>query len=144
MSSPLQNKIEQAYAEFEQQKVAISGFEREVAAAQTTVTAKNRAVSVTVDGRGDLVEIKFPTNLYRTMAPAELGSLLVETTKTARDQARESAADMFRGLVPAGVPVLDMLNGSVDFDEMMREAMRVVNESLPGMTRSGEGEEGGR
>ncbi|RKR86736.1 YbaB/EbfC DNA-binding family protein [Micromonospora pisi] len=136
MSSPLQNRIEQAFAEFEQQKIAISGIERKIEAAKTTVTAKNRAVTVTVDGRGDLVEVKFPTNAYRTMPPAELGSLLVETTKAAREQAREGAAELFQTILPAGMPILDMLNGSVDFDEMMSEAMRAANEPFPGAASS--------
>jgi len=144
VSSPLHNKIEQAYAEFESQKAAVAGFDQKISAAQTTVTAKNRAVSVVVDGRGDLVEIKFPTNSYRRMAPAELGRLLVETVGTARDQAREDAAEMFRTLLPTAMSVVDMLNGPVDFDSMMQDAMDAVDEPWPGMTRPTDSEESGR
>ncbi|MEV4495701.1 hypothetical protein C7C45_32425 [Micromonospora arborensis] len=145
MTSPLHDKIEQAYAEFEQKKLAIAEVKQELSTAQTTVTAKNRALTVIVDGRGDLVEVKFPTNSYRTMAPAELGNLLVETLKTARDQARGQAANAYQKLLPPGLPIKDMLNGTVNFDEMMREAMRSVNEPFPGSRRAaGEGTTDGR
>jgi len=137
MTSPMHDRIEQAYAAFEKQKAAISGLEQAMASAETTVTAKNRAVTVTVDGRGDVVEIKFPTNAYRTMAPAELGNLLVETAKTAREQARETATGMFEALLPARMPLLGVLNGKRGFDEMMDAAVRLVSEPLPGADRPG-------
>ncbi|MEO3742080.1 YbaB/EbfC family nucleoid-associated protein [Plantactinospora sp. B5E13] len=142
MTSPLHDRIEQAYAEFERQKQAITEVRRELSTAQTTVTAKNRALTVTVDGRGDLVEIRFPTNSYRTMAPAELANLLMETVKTARDQARGRTANAFQTLLPTGLPLLDMLNGTADFDDLMRETVRVVTEPFP--SAGGEGATDGR
>jgi DNA-binding protein YbaB len=140
MTSPMHDRIEKAYAEFEKKKAAIAEFEQGMSSAQTTVTAKNRALTVTVDGRGDLVEVKFPTNAYRTMAPAELGNLLVETTKTAREQARESAAGVFESLLPSRAPILGMLNRSGNFDEMMQEAVRMVSETFPGTKLPADGE----
>ncbi|MFD0584820.1 YbaB/EbfC family nucleoid-associated protein [Dactylosporangium darangshiense] len=129
------------YAEIQQQKVAISDFERHIAEAQTTVTAKNRAVSVTVDGRGELVDMKFPTNSYRTMAPAEFAQLLVETVGTARDQARNSAAALLQNLLPGRLPIADMLRGPVNFDSMMADVMKDLNEPLPGMADTANAEE---
>jgi DNA-binding protein YbaB len=123
MSSPMHDRIEQAYAEFEKKKETIAGFENAMGSAQTTVTAKNRALTVTVDGRGDLIEIKFPTNAYRSMAPAELASLLVDTARAAREQARAETASMFESLLPARAPILGMLNNPGGFDQMMREAV---------------------
>lgn len=133
MSSPLQNRFEQAFAEFEEQKTAISEFERKLAESSMTVTAKNRAVSVTVDGQGDLMELKFPTNAYRTMAPAELSSLLVETIRTAREQARESTSELLQTFLPGGISSYDMLNNPIDFEEIMGEALRTADRMFSGM-----------
>jgi DNA-binding protein YbaB len=129
MTSPLHNRVEQAMAEFEQQKAAVTEFERDISAARTTVTPKSRAVSVTVDGRGDLAELRFPTRAYRTMAPAELAGLLIDTIRDAQKEARDKAAQMFHSLMPAGSPVLDMLSGPVDFDATMSEILQVFEET---------------
>ncbi|MEU4556720.1 YbaB/EbfC family nucleoid-associated protein [Micromonospora violae] len=127
MSSPLNNRFEQAYAEFEEQKNAISEFEQRLAEKVSTLTAKNRAVSVTVDGQGDVVEIKFPTMAYRKMAPAELSALLVETIDAARMQAREGTNELLQTFLPSGMASFDLLNNPVDFEEIMSEAMRAAD-----------------
>ncbi|NMO55375.1 YbaB/EbfC family DNA-binding protein [Actinoplanes sp. TBRC 11911] len=141
MSSPMHDRIEQAYAEFEKKKEAIAGFENAIGTAHTTVTSKNRELNVTVDGRGDLTEIKFPTNAYRSMAPAELANLLVDTVRSAREKARAEAANMLESLLPARAPILSMLNNPGGFDQMMREAVRIVSEPFPGSKPTADGEQ---
>ncbi|MGW4462617.1 YbaB/EbfC family nucleoid-associated protein [Micromonospora sp. NBC_01796] len=132
MSSPLHNQIEQAYAELERSQAALAGVQEELAGAQTTVTSKNRAITVTVDSRGDLVDIKFLTRSYRTMPSAELATLLIETIAEARTKAQAAVAATFQSVLPTGMSALDMINGTVDFEEMMREAIRIANEPFPG------------
>ncbi len=144
MTSPLHSKFEQAYAEFAKQQSGVSEFERKLAEASTTVTAKNRAVIVTVDGQGDLTELKFPTNAYRTMAPAELSSLLVETIKSAREQARESASELLHAHLPAGGLAFDMLDNPVDFDEILTEAVRAAGRMFPDAPQATERTDGPR
>ncbi|MET7747487.1 YbaB/EbfC family nucleoid-associated protein [Micromonospora sp. NPDC005367] len=142
MTSPLYDRIEQAYAEFEEKKAAISGVEQQMSGAQTTVTAKNRAVSVTVDGRGDLIDVKFPTSAYRTMAPAELAGLLVETVRSAREEARQKAMKLFESILPPGLPLAGLLRGEKTADQMFDEAMQSINESFGGAKARANGNSG--
>ncbi|MFK3979269.1 YbaB/EbfC family nucleoid-associated protein [Micromonospora sp. NPDC050397] len=132
MSSPLHNQIEQAYAELERSQAALAGVQEELDGAETTVTSKNRAITVTVNSRGDLVDIKFLTRSYRTMPAAELATLLIDTIAEARAKAQAAVAATFQSVLPAGMSALDMINGTVDFDSMMREAIRMANEPFPG------------
>ncbi|MFG1610224.1 YbaB/EbfC family nucleoid-associated protein [Actinoplanes sp. NPDC049265] len=129
MSSPLQNRLEQAMAEFEQHKTKVAAFEARMADTGATVTTKNRMLSVTVNAQGEPTEVKFLTAAYRTMAPAELGTLVAEAVCAAQREARTKAAGLFAELLPAGVPVLDMLTGPVDFDAAMREITEVFDEA---------------
>lgn len=121
MSNPLQDKIEQAFADLEHSQAAITAIQDELAAGSTTVTSKNRAVEVTVDGHGAVTEIKFPTKAYRTMAPAELGSLLVETLGEARRESEEAATNLMRTTLPDSGPLLAAFGGSTDFDTVLEE-----------------------
>ena len=45
----------------------------------TTVHAKDRSLSMTVDGRGELLEVAFTGSKYKTMPPAQLAHVIVET-----------------------------------------------------------------
>ena len=131
MSSPFQERIEQAQAEFERSQAAIAGLQQELAGSRTTVTSKNRALSITLDSQGELAEIKFLTRSYRTMPSVELAQLLVDTVGEARRKALSEMAARFQSVLPAGAAVLDMINGTVDFDQMMREAIRDAAELRP-------------
>lgn len=127
MSNPLQDKIDQALADFERSQTAIESIREDLADSTTTVTAKNRAVEVTVDGQGEITEIKFPTKKYRTMAPAELGSLLVETLADARQQAVQRATNLMRTAMPNSRPLLDALGGdSADIDTLIEDLGRMA------------------
>ncbi|MEV4352709.1 YbaB/EbfC family nucleoid-associated protein [Actinoplanes sp. NPDC049596] len=128
MTSPLHNRLEQVLADFEKRKTAIAGFEQDLRDESTTVTAKNRAVMAVVDGQGQLSEVKFLTNAYRSMAPAELAALVVETVKSAQHQAREKVAAKFQSLLPEGTPSLDIMSGPVDFDAAMKRILSTFDE----------------
>ncbi|MGH3664208.1 MAG: YbaB/EbfC family nucleoid-associated protein [Micromonosporaceae bacterium] len=122
MSNPLQDRIDQVMADFERSQTAIDSIREELADSTTTVTAKNRAVEVTVDGQGEVTEITFPTKKYRSMAPAELGSLLVETLADARQQAVRRATTLMRTAMPNSGPLLEALGGdSGEIDALVEE-----------------------
>jgi DNA-binding protein YbaB len=123
MSSPLHNQIQQRLVELRERRQVMARIQQELAETQTTVASKNHAISVTVDSRGELADIRFRTNSYRTMAPAELAQLLMDTVKAARTEARAAVAEAFAPLLPAGTPLLDMMNGTVDFEAMMRDTI---------------------
>ncbi|WP_229404482.1 YbaB/EbfC family nucleoid-associated protein [Micromonospora sp. NBRC 110038] len=133
MSSPLSNQVEQALAELERQKAAIDEIQGDLHSAYSTVTAKNRAVAVTVDSRGTVTAIKFPTSAYRSMAGPELGELLVDTIGSARDEALARTVAAFESLLPAGLPMIDLLTGEADpergplpMDRLLAEVFRVA------------------
>ncbi|GIF25616.1 DNA-binding protein YbaB [Actinoplanes tereljensis] len=127
MSSPLHNQIEQAYAEMERQRLALEDVQSELAGTSTTVTSKNRALTVTVDARGAVTGIKFLTSGYRTMAGPELAALLVETMETARDEAMAKTVASFQSILPDSLPLRDMMEGRVDFDGILNDALKYTD-----------------
>jgi hypothetical protein len=81
MSSPLSSQVEQASAEFERQRAAISGIQGNPTGSLTTVVAKNRAVVVTANSPGAVTAIRFPTAAFRSMAGPESSDLLVSAIR---------------------------------------------------------------
>lgn len=133
MSTSWHEEIERAYAELDESQQAIAQVQHDMTGKQITVTSKNRAVTVVTDAQGEVIDIKFNSRAYRSMPAAELSALLVETIGEARRQALAELASMFSAVLPQSTPILDMLNGTVDMDEMLREAMRQIPD-LPGTT----------
>ncbi|MET7394107.1 YbaB/EbfC family nucleoid-associated protein [Dactylosporangium sp. NPDC005572] len=140
MSSPLYDRIEQAHAEFDRVQATLADIQDSLGSTETTATSKNRALSVTVDGRGEISDIKFLTRSYRTMPPAELTAMLIETIREARAQARTAMAEAFQPVFPPGSPLADIINGRVDLEAMMQQAMDTVNGSVLGDDRRSDGQ----
>jgi hypothetical protein len=60
----------------------------------TEVRAKNRALVMTFDGRGEVLDLKFLGETYRTLAPAELASTIMETMRRGRSQCAERISEV--------------------------------------------------
>ncbi|MDE3721987.1 MULTISPECIES: YbaB/EbfC family nucleoid-associated protein [Nocardiopsis] len=82
--------------------------------------AKNRLVGATVDGTGRLTELKFHTEGYRSMAPAELSAAIVEVVDRAQRQMAERVAQVYENFVPEGIDTKAAMNGDLTPEEMMR------------------------
>lgn len=121
MSTPLHNSLEQAQAELANTMATFQEVRQRLADAGTTVTSKNRAVSVALDAQGNVSEIKFLTSGYRAMAPAELGALLVSTIAEARAVVTSQLAELFEPMMPGG-SALDVLSGDFDLEAVMDKA----------------------
>lgn len=132
MSDPIQNSIERTLAEMRAAQEEMARVQQELADVSVTSTAKGRVLAVTVDSRGDVTGIAFPTSAYRSMAPTELGALLVDTIRTARAEASQVAVEAFSPLLPSGFPLAEMMSGAPDLDAMMQEAMQTATVPFPG------------
>ncbi|HWB37736.1 MAG TPA: YbaB/EbfC family nucleoid-associated protein [Rugosimonospora sp.] len=121
MSTPMHDEVERIQAEYEERKRAIAGLQQSLGSQATTVQSKNRELSVTMDANGQVTEVKFLSGRYRSMSGAELGALVVDTIRQARRQCLESVAAAYRTVLPAGLPLMDVLNGSTDIERLMDE-----------------------
>jgi DNA-binding protein YbaB len=143
MTDPGQARVDQMFAEFAQQRDALTEAAREIAQGSFTVTAKKRAFSVTVDSNAELTEIKFLTGAYRSMARAELAGQLVEAIGEARRQAIAAGLARFQGLVPPELPLADIMSGSFDVESMLADALNALEEPTTA-TGATEGDRDGR
>jgi DNA-binding protein YbaB len=126
MSTPLQDRLESALESFRAQQEKIRAFQERMADRTTTVTSKNRMVVVTVDATGLLTGLEFKGNRYRTLPPAELGALVVETVASAQQEARTAAMQAASELRSGG-GLGSIGSGGRDLDSIFRTALDAVN-----------------
>ncbi|MEV0084492.1 YbaB/EbfC family nucleoid-associated protein [Saccharopolyspora sp. NPDC050642] len=123
----------------EEQQAKLVEFQRELAETTTRVESPDRVVAIVLDGQAELREIKFLKTDYRTMAPAELGELLLRTIQ----QGRAKAAAKVQELLPAeafgDVDLHGLASGEADLGEMLGQIMRPALEDplggFPGRRR---------
>jgi hypothetical protein len=88
-----------------------------------SVRAKSRQVSATVDARGRLTELKFHGQSYRTMAPAELAKLVVETVNRAHEDAQRDLWKSAAAFLPANVTVDEVVDGDVNWANTLSDKL---------------------
>jgi hypothetical protein len=69
-----------------------------------------------------VTSIAFNTAKFRRMAPAELGSVLVETISRARGEGRSRVIDAYRSMIPNGMDIDAIMAGKFDVDKIFNDA----------------------
>jgi hypothetical protein len=87
----------------------------------TTVRSKDRSVSMDFDGRGEITAITFHGTKYRTMAPAELSHLLLETIRAGRAQCLQKVADAMGEDFLPGISFADLATGKMDAEDIFQK-----------------------
>ncbi|WP_239643754.1 YbaB/EbfC family nucleoid-associated protein [Nocardiopsis kunsanensis] len=62
--------------------------------------SKDRMVSATVNARGEIADLKFHTDKYRSMAPAELAAAVKDVVERARRDVARQVSDALGDLAP--------------------------------------------
>jgi DNA-binding protein YbaB len=86
------------------------------------VTSKDGMVTVTLDERGEVTSIAFNTAKFRRMAPAELGSALVDVISRARSEGRARVISAYRSFLPEGMDLEKIMSGKSGIDSMLETA----------------------
>jgi DNA-binding protein YbaB len=124
-------RIRKAAEELDRQQQRLSELHAALSKKSTKVASEDRSVTVELDAAGEVRLIRFNSQKFRRMAPAELGAILVDTIRKARAQSREQILSAFRKVIPAGHGGLDdLLAGKPDFDKMFAEARQQASELL--------------
>jgi hypothetical protein len=79
-------------------------------------------VTATVGAGGALVDLKFHTTRYRSMAPAELAAAVRDVVERARTRMAEEVAAAFQPMMPGRLRMREVIAGRVSVDDFLREA----------------------
>ncbi|QHF95312.1 YbaB/EbfC family DNA-binding protein [Streptomyces sp. NHF165] len=89
-----------------------------------TATARDRLLSVTVDARGIVQDVRFHTTRYRSMAAAELSAAVLETIGRAQEEAAEEMRSALAPVMPDGIDLDAAVEGHSRHDEMLDAFVR--------------------
>lgn len=132
MSDSYHDDLDQTLEQYHQYRDSVVELQRNLQAISCSVTAPRRVVTVTVGPDGGVVDLKFPTNAYKRMTPAELAKVVVTTMSDARDKARSEVAKLLAPVMPPGMAVDDVLDGKADLLAMLPEEPRTAANASTG------------
>ena len=117
-SGSFQDQIENAMAEFTQQRARLAKTRSDLEKESVSESSKDHLLTVTVGMSGDVKEITFHSTDYAAMAPAELSALLVDIIGKARAKAAVKAKAAFSSLAGFGSGLRDSLAGSDELEKL--------------------------
>ncbi|MET9886702.1 YbaB/EbfC family nucleoid-associated protein [Streptomyces sp. NPDC006430] len=134
MGNPMEDRIARSMAEFEERRAQIMDLQREFRSTSVTVTAKDRSVEVTVDAQGNVTGLRFLNAKYRSLPPAELAAVLMQTMAEARAQVRGQVLEAFRPLSGRSIGEGEGLDWDRLFGRLREEGLPVppVRPPAPG------------
>lgn len=123
MPSGFESMLNEAMAAVHEQRDKLMRQQRSLNEITATVRSKRRQVSATVDARGELVELMFHGQSYRHMSPEDLGRLVVQTVREARNDAQTQLWESMGDSLPPGADIDDLVNGRYDWSEAINEVL---------------------
>jgi DNA-binding protein YbaB len=105
-------------------RTRIAAAREELAQRRVSETSKDHLVTATIAAGGALVDLKFNTTAYRSMAPAELAGAVRETVERARVRMQRELMETVQPLMPGAVRVRDVAEGRLSVEEFLDEARR--------------------
>ncbi|MFD9958322.1 YbaB/EbfC family nucleoid-associated protein [Amycolatopsis sp. NPDC058986] len=113
MTDDLRKMAEEALAQYHRSLDEAAKREEERRAVTATGTAPRRVVTVTVGAGGRVADLKFPTNQYKSLPPAELASVILKTIEEAAAKLpADSPGFSVRELAAGSVDVRSLFGGS--------------------------------
>jgi DNA-binding protein YbaB len=123
MTSAFESAMSEAMAELEKQRNELVRLQQHFNEHKTSARSKRRQISVTVDARGHLTDLKFHGQGYKTMAASDLAKLIVDTVSEARQAAEAQMWEAAGESLPEGVDLARAAAGKQDWSGLLDEAM---------------------
>ena len=98
MNEPLYQEVDQALAELSRSRDALATLVQTTRDRTVTATSRRRVLAVTVGLRGELRNIVFKGESYRTLPPRELAQLIIDTVEEARSKSLAQASAVIGGV----------------------------------------------
>jgi len=119
MSSPYDESIKELMDDFHQQLDQLNENNRRMQEITATAASPRKSVSVTVGAQGQVVDLKFPSDAYKRMAPMELANLITETIAAAQRQVQAQLLELMRANVPAGFDLSALFGPDADIGKVL-------------------------
>ncbi|WIX98209.1 YbaB/EbfC family DNA-binding protein [Amycolatopsis mongoliensis] len=111
--------VEEALATLERERAKIGKLSELWREGRTTVRAKDQSLSMTFDGRGEVVDLVFNESKYRLLAPAQLANVVVETLQRGKAECMAKMSEVMGAGSASGIDYGEVASGKVDPQQVL-------------------------
>ncbi|CAJ61610.1 MULTISPECIES: YbaB/EbfC family nucleoid-associated protein [Frankia] len=126
-----ESQVEAALAELAHTEEVTERIRRQGAEASYRTSDKNKLLSVTVGGQGEIRDLTFRGDGYRDLAPAELADLLVKTIERARQEVRRRVLVGMQELMLELPSPVGGLAEAGSAEELVEELLGMFTRNMP-------------
>jgi DNA-binding protein YbaB len=133
MTDPMRQQVELQLENLEKERLKLKDFQGKMAKITGTGRSANRMVEAKVNEKGDLSELVFEGNRYRTLPPKELAALVIEAVREAQQDAKAQTSAATKELFPphlADIFGMGDDNAKFDLDGVFDKALGRIDMSL--------------
>lgn len=134
MHSAFESAMNEMLADFAKTRDEMLRMHQTMNGLTGTAKSKRRQVSVVVDARGDVVELTFHGEGYRTLPPRELADLVVRTIREARESVQAQVWESVGDGLPPGAEMQDVVAGRYDWSDALGQALTIPETLLDALT----------
>lgn len=114
-------QTEQALARLREDQEKIARASASLASETEEAVSKDRAISAKINAEGELVELKFRTSAYKSMAPAELSAAVMDVIKRAHGRMQARVVEAYAPFAPEGIDLETAREGGFDPAKMLAD-----------------------
>jgi DNA-binding protein YbaB len=114
MTGPMEAELQSMLELFHEQHAAMLDTQRRLREITATAVAPKRTVTVVAGCQGEVTELSFPTQAYRSMAPAELAAVIKGTIAKARAEVMRQVSDLMGPVLPEGMSFAELTSAGMD------------------------------
>jgi hypothetical protein len=121
MTPSYEASVDALMSQLERQQETIEQSLRAAAAIHASASSPDHTVTVTLNQLGDITELTFAGGRHRSMPPAELSRIVIDTVAAAKADLRRQLADVYQKLTPGSLDLADVMSGDFDVAKTLRD-----------------------
>lgn len=124
----LRNRLDDVFGQYQRLRSGLDDLQEELSEVRATARSDDGLVTVTVDQRGQLVDLRLDRRVYREMTPDELSAAVVTVTGRAVLAATDQVAELMSECLPPDSGALRFVRDN-NVSSLLRRQDRLMHPS---------------
>lgn len=131
MTFDFESQLADIQGDLDRARTELAETQERLKSVSGSATSPDGTLDITLDSSGAVERVEVVGSRYRKMAPKELAALILDTIRAAADDHQAALLDALPESRIEGVSNEDLLNGNVDFVELLSEERTMPEIKFP-------------
>jgi len=124
----LRTRFDDVFGQYQRLRSGLDELQQELAEMRVSADSDDGLITVTVDPRGQLVDLRLDRRVYREMTPEQLSRAIVETTGGPPARTTERVTALMADYLPADSGAMRFVRDS-NFSSLLRRQDQIMHPS---------------